>query len=89
MFLGSILVDRSTWQLGIATRYLSCLPNEVLQQVALVLYQQQQFGLFDNVAHVSHQCLAFSRKLGGRACEWFGGDGGVESNVDLFILHTR
>lgn len=39
------------------------LPDEVLQQLTLVLGEEQQLSLFDDVAQVLDQDLALARKL--------------------------
>lgn len=66
MLLGGALVDRSTWKLGVATLDKSRLPQEILNQVALILGQEEDLGLLNNISKVSNKVSAFSRKLGGR-----------------------
>lgn len=61
MLLCGTLVDRGTWELGIATRNKSRLPQKILQQVAFVLSQEQNLGLFDDISKVADEVAAFWR----------------------------
>jgi hypothetical protein len=40
VLLRSVLVDRRTWESGIATADLLCLPDEVLEKVSLILDEE-------------------------------------------------
>ena len=59
MLLSGVFVDRSPWELGIATTNMLCLPDEVLKNVSLVLGQQKDFGLFDDIAKVCYKGSTF------------------------------
>ena len=54
VLLSSGFVGRRTWQLCVAAIQILCLPDEVLEQVALVLAQKQMLGLFDDIAEIGH-----------------------------------
>jgi len=86
MLLRGVLINRCTWQRSIPSLNLLCLPDEILEQVALVLRKEEVFGLLDNVAGISNQTFA----LGGESCvgtgESLGGKEAVERDVDLLIL---
>lgn len=64
MLLSCVFVDRRSWQLGVTTRDLASLVDEILQQVAFVLCQKKNLGLLDNIAKVSHEMTTFFRELG-------------------------
>lgn len=54
MLLSHLLVDRGTGNIdSLGVEFLS-LPNEVLEQVALVLGQQKVLGLLDDIARVGN-----------------------------------
>ena len=50
VLLSSVLVDRGVRSAGIGAGDLLSLPNEVLEEVALVLGQEQKLGLLNNLA---------------------------------------
>ncbi len=86
MLLGSVLVDRSIWNGCISTIDLLRLPDEVLEDVALVLSEKENFGLLNDVTEISNQSTTFSGKLLGWLGEWLRLQEAVERNVDLLIL---
>ena len=49
MLLGSLLVDGCTWESGSATVDLLGLPDEILEQIALVLDKNQVLGCVDHI----------------------------------------
>lgn len=65
MLLRGGLVNGSTWELGIATLDESCLPQEILQQIAVILSQKQNLGLLNDVPKVSDKVSTFWRELAG------------------------
>lgn len=66
MLLSSLLVDRSAWESSIANIDLLRLPDEVLEEIALILCKGEIFCLHNNFAEVSDQFLTLKRKLLGR-----------------------
>lgn len=63
MALRSVLVNgriRRANRIGVEVLRL---PDEVLQQVALVLGQKQVLGLFDDISNISDELPALSREL--------------------------
>jgi len=89
MLLSSLCVDWGTRELSITSLDLLRLPDEVLEQVALVLCQEKVFGLRNNVANVGNESLALGGELGGRAGEGLGGEKAVERDVDLLVLRAK
>lgn len=71
MLLRGTLVNRGTWELGIATRDESRLPQKILQQIAVVLGQEQNLGLFDNISKIANQVAAFWGEFAGRVGKGF------------------
>lgn len=64
------------------------LPNEVLNQVAVILGQQKLLGKLDNLPRILHQQLSIVGELVGRAAEGPGLQKAVQGNVDLFVLQA-
>jgi len=67
MALGCVLADgrvRRTDRVGVKVLRL---PDEVLQEVALVLGQQQVLGLLHNLTNIGNEALALGRELVGWA----------------------
>lgn len=60
MLLGSVLADRRIRFTSIAAGNVFALPNEVLQEVPLVLGEEQDLRLLDDIAEVFNQMLAFA-----------------------------
>ena len=63
VLLGSVLVDRSTGESGVGAGDLLSLPDEVLEEVALVLGEEQDLGLLNDGLEVADQLLALGREL--------------------------
>lgn len=89
VLLSGVPIDWCSWQLGLTTRDLASLVDEILQQVALILGQKQDLGLLDDIAKVSHKMTAFFRELGRGTGQGFGCDGGVQGNINLFVLKDK
>lgn len=53
MLLRGLFVYRCTWERRVATIQVLSLPEEVLEQVALVFAQEQMLGLLDDIAQIS------------------------------------
>jgi hypothetical protein len=62
------------------------LPDEVLEEIALVLGKEEVFGLLDDVADIGNEAFA----LGGESCvrlgKSLGGKEAVERDIDLLVL---
>lgn len=65
---------------------LCSLPDEVLEQITLVLGQQELLGLGDNFAKVFYKSLALGGELVRGFREGLGCQEAVQSNIDLGIL---
>ena len=61
-----ILVDGCARGLSIAAGDLLCLPDEVLQKIALVLGQDEVLGLLNDVAQIGDQVSTLGGELGRR-----------------------
>lgn len=61
------------------------LPDEVLEQIAVVLGEHKQLSLLDHVLEVADELLAFGRKSLGRRRQGLGFEEAVQRNVDLFV----
>lgn len=55
MLLSGSSVERSARNGSIATGDESCLPQEVLQQIALIFGQEQDLGLLNDIAKIGNQ----------------------------------
>lgn len=63
VLLRSLLIDGSTRHRNRLRVELLSLPDEILQEIALVLGQEELLGLVDNVANIANKRLSFGRKL--------------------------
>ena len=63
MLLGCSLIDGCSWTLGAAASEILCLPDEVLEQISLVLCEEQNLGLFNNVTKVANEMSSFWRQF--------------------------
>lgn len=66
VLLRGLLVYWCLRGLGISTGHLLSLPDEVLEEVALVLGEQQGLRLLNDILDVSNEALAFGGQLLGR-----------------------
>lgn len=86
MLLGSLLIGWGTGQLGITSTNMLRLPDEILEQIALVLGQKKNLGLLNDLFHIGDEIATFLRQLGG----WLGKrsrrEETVQRNIDLFVL---
>ena len=69
MLLCLVTPDGCGWRGGISTLDLLRLPDEVLEQVALILGQQEMFRLVDHISEIGHETSTFGRELCRRAGE--------------------
>jgi hypothetical protein len=63
VLLCGVLVDRRVGKRGIAATDLLSLPDEVLEEVALVLCEQENLGLLNDLLQVTDKRLSLRRKL--------------------------
>ena len=63
MLVSRVLVDGRSWLGGIAAADLLTVPDEVLQEVALILGQEQHLRLIDHISEIGDQLLALGRKI--------------------------
>jgi hypothetical protein len=63
VLLSSALVNWGAWERCSSTTNVLCLPNELLEKVSIILGQQQQLGLFNDLADILNQLLALLGKL--------------------------
>lgn len=63
MLLRGLLVDRRTWGLRVAAGDLLGLPNEVLDEVALVLREKEDLRLLDDDAKILNELVTLRREL--------------------------
>jgi hypothetical protein len=61
------------------------LPDEVLEEVALVLGEQQDLGLLNDALQVAKKALALTRQLLGWRVERPVCECGVERDIDLLV----
>ena len=86
ILLGSILVDGSAGRVDRLGIELRSLPDEVLEEITLVLGQQHQLRLLDYFADVLDELLAVIRELLRGVGDGLGGEEAVEGDIDLLIL---
>ena len=83
--LSLVLGDGRVGTLNILVVVAGGLPDEVLQQVAIVLGQKQLLGLLDDVPGVLDEVLAFFRELVRGTRQGAGAKERVQGDIDLFI----
>jgi hypothetical protein len=86
MLFGSVLVDWCIWESCIPSLNLLRLPDEILEEVALVLGEEKVFGLLDYIAEIGDQCLALGGELLGWVSHWLRLEEAVECDIDLLVL---
>jgi hypothetical protein len=89
VLLRGLLIDRGPRKSSISAIDLLCLPNEILEKIALVLCEQKMLRLLDHIFKVRNQGSAFSRELAGRVGHGLRGEEAVQSDVNLLILQSR
>jgi hypothetical protein len=89
VLLSSLLVNWSTWNASICAVDLLCLPDEVLEEITLILAEKKDLGLFNDGAGILDQSFALGRKLVGRVGQGARCEEAVESNIDLFVLRDE
>jgi hypothetical protein len=89
VLLRSLLVNGSIGKSSISAIDLLRLPNEVLQEITLVLGQEKVFSLFNDITEICHKVLTFGRKFLGRAGECSGFQEAIKSYVNLLVLQKR
>lgn len=63
MLFRSFLVDGHTRLCRVTTANLLCFPDEVLEEIALVLREKKDLSLLDNISQITNELLAFWREL--------------------------
>lgn len=63
MLLRSFPVDWRTRLCRVTTANLLCLPDEVLEEIVLVLREKKDLSLLDNISQITNELLAFWREL--------------------------
>lgn len=86
VLLSGVLIDRCVWGVDRLGVELLCLPDEILQQVAFVLAQEEVLGLCYNIANIGHERLALSRQFRGGLGERLGREEAVQGDIDLIVL---
>ena len=86
VLLGSLLVNRGLDTIGVAGADSLGLPDEVLEQVAVILAEKQDLGLLNDMAQISNEFLTIRGEVLGWRLEVLPFKGRVHSNVDLGIL---
>ena len=86
VLLGGLLVHGGIGCANSLGIELCSLPDEVLEQIALVLGQQEVLGLGDDFAEVFYKGLALGGQLVCGRREGLGCQEAVQSNIDLGIL---
>jgi hypothetical protein len=59
VLLSSSFVDWCVDGASLATTDLLCLPDKILKKIAFIFVENKNLGLFDNLAEVGNQSLAF------------------------------
>lgn len=84
--LGGILADGSVGGANSLGVELLSLPDELLEEIALVLAQKQVLGLSNDILRVLDEGLAFCGEVVGGIREALGAKEAVEGDVDLVVL---
>jgi hypothetical protein len=88
VLLGGCFIDRDVRALYARGPELLGLPDEVLENIALILGKEEILGQSYDFASISNQRLPFSRKPTGRRLEGLGLEEAVQGNIDLFVLES-
>lgn len=75
--------SRDTDALGIEV---SGLPDEILDQIPLVLGEQQVFRLLDDLSDIGNELSAFTGQFGGWVRERPRRQEAVQGDINLFVL---
>jgi hypothetical protein len=86
MLLGHILADGRPRNVDGLWVELLGLPDEVLEEVAVVLGEEQTLGLVDHLSHITDESLSLRGELLRRVRERLRLQEAVEGDVDLVIL---
>lgn len=89
VLLGSLLVDWCANTTSIASANVLGLPDELLEQVALVLGKKQKLGLLDDGAQIADQLLAVGRELLRWLLQLFPCESTVHRDINLLVLRTN
>lgn len=86
VLLSSLLVNGGIGLLRIARADLLSLPDEVLNEVALVLGEKQELGLLNDLLEVTGELLALSGELLAGRCQALPVVGSVQRDINLLVL---
>ena len=89
MLLGNILGHGSTRKSSVGARDLCCLPDKVLEEIALVLGEDKQLCLLNHITKVGDELVAFLGQTLGGSGERLRGEGAVERDIDLLVLRRE
>lgn len=89
MLLGLFLIHRGTREADGLRVELLCLPNEILEEVSLILGEQEILGLFHNLPEIGNELLSLWRELLGWVCERLRLEEAVQRNIDLVVLQEN
>lgn len=89
VLFSGLLANWSARKSDISTLDLLRLPNEILEQIALVLGKKQVLGLLNNRTEVGDQGSTFGREFLRWVGHWARLEEAIESNIDLLVLQTR
>jgi hypothetical protein len=85
MLLGSLLVERSVDVGRVGGADLLCLPDEVLEEITVVLGEKEELGLLNDVLEVSDELLAVGGQLLVGLVEVLPFERRVQRDVDLLV----
>ena len=63
MLLRGFPIDGRTRLCRVTTANPLCLPDEVLEKIALVLREKKDLSLLDNISQITNELLAFWREV--------------------------
>lgn len=85
VLLGTVFVNRCIGPLRFNIAQTLSLPDELLEQVAIVLAEDQLASLVNDLTEVPNQLLTFFREVFGRGREGLRLEGAVQSDVALLV----
>jgi hypothetical protein len=85
VLLGSLLAQRSVDVGCVIGADLLCLPDEVLEEITVILGEQEELGLLNDVLEVGDELLAIGGQLGVGLVEVLPFERRVQRDVDLLV----
>ena len=86
VLLGSIFVNGCAWELCITGSDVLGFPDELLEQVALVLGEEQVLCLLNDIFHIAKELFAFIGELCVGLVKGIVLKSAIQSDVDLLVL---